>query len=584
MLAGGALSEAAARGFAALAIAYALGTFASLAAYWVEPAFIDDDARMHLLGFYALRLPDAFADRFLSDYAHGYVPTGYRILFGAIAPVLDPLLASKALGAVLLVVTWIFAWRIGRRLGELVGAAAGLGLCVHSTFILVHTFGGLHRGFGYPLLFAFVWAWLERRDVLIAWILFGQALFYPPVFLVCWTASAIRLVAHAREFLVSRRRGLVAFIGASVLSAAVLIVFSRTPDEWGPLATAAEAAAMGEFRRDVGRFQLLPFVPAPVEVALSAERALVGTESASADGLGLDLGASAYLMLAFVALVLPALFVRPWPAWVPTLFFSALAVHEIAQRVAFRLGEPDRALKFAVPVLVILAWPLAWGAAGRLSDRRIALAWRTGLVAILGVVLGTHGLGPAAVTDLVVDARDERPLHHAITELDTSRGPLLITGWPGEPIDNVPLLAGREVFVDFEHAHPLYLDYYAEVRRRIEETLALYYAVDVDTARDIRDRNGLTHLIVERGTLDDGADRPKLFRPLDTSACRLDEANPPERRIFRDPPEEWIAYRDARFDLIDLRPLRDEPRWPDTSPVLSAPIPFHSSTAILGRE
>ncbi len=584
------------KAFAAIAIVYAAATLVALSPFWVERALIDDDARMHLLGFYALRFPEAFTDRFLSDYSLAYVPPGYRMLNESFAQFIDPQLFAKILGAVLLITTWSLAWKIGSRLGGLVGAAGSLLLCVHSGFILLHTFGGLPRSFGYPLLFAFVWAWIKRRDIAIALILLAQAAFYPPLFLVCWSASALRVAVHAPAFLTSRRRGLLAFAGTSVVAAAMLVVFARSPDSWGRLATLEDAAAMGEFQRDGGRIKILPLYSVSKELYDSAERGLQGIAGASgqtgpAVGDGAGDGAGVLVTFAFLLVVFPAVLVaRPRPSWAATLFVSALVVYSVARQLAFHLGEPDRSFKYTLPVLIVLAWPLAWGAARSMTSTslgtatsglsvhnsavlrvgassnsvlthrnsalsRLGALWQLGLAGAVLAVFAVHGVLPADPSAITVDARSELPLHDAIAAIDPAGNPILVAGWPGGPIDNVPLLAGREVFVDYEHAHPYYLGHYAEVRRRIEETLRLIYSTEVAAAREIRDSNALTHLILERGTLAEGSDRPRLFRPLDTTARRLDEESPPELRIFRDPVKAWIAYQDDLYFLIDLRAL-----------------------------
>ena len=510
------LRSAGSRAIAAISVAYAAGTLLLLSAYWTGPELIDDDARTHLLGFYAQRMPDVFADRFLSDYALGYVPPGYRALFSVASQAFDPLAFSKFLGAVLLLTSWALSWLIGRRLGGRVGAAGALLLSVHCGFLLLHTFGGLHRGFGFPLVLAFVWAWIERKDIALAFVLLAQALVYPPMFLVCWSAVAIRIAASPIEHLGPRRTGLVAQVGASLLAALFLLSFSRQPEEWGQLATLEQAAAMGEFQRDGGRIKLLPLLTVSEELTASVERSVAGLEP----GLRLPIGGTttnrslSLAALLVLGLTVPGFFVaRPRPYWAAALFVSAIGVHLVARRIAFRIGEPDRALKYAIPVLVILAWPLAWGATKQISNVTVAAVWRVGLSVALAMVFVTLGLGLRDIGEHVVDARGETALHAAIGRLDAFDRPVLIAGWPDGPIDNVPLIAGREIFVDHEHAHPLYLSYYAEVRLRIEDTLKLIYATDVQTVREIRDHRGVTHLILERSTLEPDADRPQAISP-----------------------------------------------------------------------
>jgi hypothetical protein len=162
-----------------------------LAGYLADTSLLDDDLRQHLLPFYAEQYAEKFQDGLLSEYSSAYLPVGYKLLIGIGSGYVSPLLAGKCLGAVLLACSFYFLFLCGNTIGGKTGGWIAVLLGGLSPFLLLQTYAGLYRSFSFPLLFAFLYCWYKKRVIWSGFLLIVQALFYPPVALVCWLAFSL---------------------------------------------------------------------------------------------------------------------------------------------------------------------------------------------------------------------------------------------------------------------------------------------------------------------------------------------------------------------------------------------------------
>jgi hypothetical protein len=64
-------------------------------------------------------------------------------------------------------------------------------------------------------------------------------------------------------------------------------------------------------------------------------------------------------------------------------------------------------------------------------------------------------------------------------------------------MDNIPLLARRQVLANQELALPYYTGYYAAVRQRLLDMLLAYYADDVQQVRDFVEHYGVDYILLD---------------------------------------------------------------------------------------
>jgi hypothetical protein len=382
-----------------------------------------------------------------------------------------------------------------------------------------------------------------------------MALFYPPLAIVCGLALLLEQRQDPRGPIYVRGRQLTASVIAVVVAAGALWALADKPAALGPVISLGEASSMPAWSREGGRLKLLPLRAPWIELHESIGYGLHANEDgpnllpalAQANERAGDPFALVFALVLGGGALLWGRRRRWWLAWL----VAALLVYYLARVYAFRLGFPDRPLKFTLPILVPLLPAMAWAAAEQLrATHRRALR---GLVVALAVgVFLVYPLGPEGPLAYAMDVAPESGLIKAVAE-QTPPGALL-TGWPDGPVENLPLLARRELLVNHEHAHPLYRDYFAEVEARLEDTLRLLFATSVDEAREIRDGRGLTHLVVQPELYARDADLPRIFRPFEQLAAdlRATGLDDPRPFLFEAPPPEWVIYADAQASLIDL--------------------------------
>ena len=127
----------------------------------------------------------------------------------------------------------------------------------------------------------------------------------------------------------------------------------------------------------------------------------------------------------------------------------------------------------------------------------------------------------------------------------------LLAGWPTN-LDNIPILSHKEVFVNFEHAYPLYKRHYTQVSERLDDNLRLIFATNATTARTVVKKYGLTHAFLNRTTLSHDGRTPGIFAPFNNKASAMRRGSPPKAFVFNHVPDEYIIYKSETFFVVDL--------------------------------
>jgi hypothetical protein len=538
---------------------YVAGALRTSLPYYTSDKRVEDDVAQHLTPYCAMRAPAQFSDHFLVDYSVAYLPLGYGALCRLAAPWMGPLVFTKVLGLSLLLLTWCVAFLLGRRIAGWVGGIVTCLLVVHCHFIFSVTFAGLFRSFGYPTLLLFIYFWVSGRLRLASVMLVVQALFYPPVFLLSAAGFLVEFLRTPRAcVLVPARRRICIWYGvATVVGVALLATMCGKPEGYGAAVTLEQASAMPEWRAPHGRFRTLPLQSRKHEIYESCSRALHWEKDTYARSWRwgrINLKRGDPFMILWLGVLIPlALWRRPFPYWCVALFVGSTALYLLSRHVAFCLGWPDRFLRYCLPLLPLLLFSLAWGGVARWRRR-----WRVGgHIGLAVLVVGTLLVYPvkAGYTRyLTVDTRKVQPV---LTFLRGVDDPMLLAGWPRELLDFIPVCAGKEVLIDYEHMQPLYLGYYAQAMERMTDNLDLLFATDSDTVCRIRDQYGLTHVVLTRALYSLGRRTPRLYAPVNdiASGMRRRVASA-EQFLFGRPRPEWCVYEDEHYIVVDLRRIK----------------------------
>lgn len=580
---GGAARRWGAEALVVALLAVYVGLFAwDQAAVFGTPGWMGNDTRQNVMPAYRYHDSGLFEDDLPTDYMEAFQPVGYRALMWLATLALDPIVFSNWLSLALALAFVVFVVLAGRHVlaapeaapGEGGRAAGGLFLGAVAALVLLHDTeiprwisGGLPRSFAYPLTAAFLWAWLSGRTAVVAGTLVAAAAVYPTVFTYTAPAYALSLVrlappgeARSRwpgplgRLRLDGRRALV-FAGA-VAAALVLSWPQLRPADprIGPVVTLEEARTMPEIGAR-GFVQELPFRDPGAQV-VDQVGGLFAPQGTPIWKAGYD-WAARHKPILFLGLVAVLLLTAAW--WGPPmgrpvflLAGAAVAVYAAARLLAFRLYVPERILRYSLPVVAALLIPAALtvlvqrlGAPRRWSALATAVALAAGLLLVLGDGRKPH--------NAIQDWSNSHPRLMAWLRAETPKD-ALVAGHP-HLMNNVPCLAQRRVYYNYEVSMPYHKEYNREMHRRARRTFDALYATDWAALRALRDEEGVDLFIVEGRYLGPELRRHDTWfhmtKYVEGRAARLRPGSSP----LLHPPEAAVLLRDGDTTVLDLHKL-----------------------------
>jgi hypothetical protein len=452
-----------------------------------NPYVINDDVRQQLFWMQRWQDPELFRGDLLADYASHYVSWGVNGLYWLASWIVGPITFSKVLPGLLFVLLGCGLFC----LGETLGRRRRMGWLTVGVFWLMPFFlgnmsGGLARAFAAPLLALFWLCWLHQRPWGMAVVLLLQALFIPYVFMLA-TAAVILAWAAGRVGLGDPPPFPVTPAHLVIIIFGTMLVFLMNQQfnaaGYGPLVSAAEMAHRPEFTAQ-GRFAILPQPPLLLElirpwefIAPFRETGLVAGGLACAGLVGL----AAY---GGVRLDWRSLKPRLQPVW--CLILASLALFILARVFLFKLFVPDRYLIYNLNLCYAVFLALCWGTALRVE--------RWPRVLVVAALVMMAALGGLRLKNLeIYDYSAYRPLYAALAQTPKDA---LIAGHP-YLMDTVPTFARRRAFATFELAQPWSRGYWQQIKPRLEESFAAYYAQDPEEVMAFCRRHGISFLVVD---------------------------------------------------------------------------------------
>jgi len=514
-----------------------------------------DDVRVLVHPLYRVEDGSLFPRDPMADYYLASLPDGYHLFYRLFGPLVGVMALSKALPYLLFAATLVLLAVAAERLGGTAAVFGTLSLALGSAFVLGRAVGALPRGFALPLVAGGAACLVFGRARALAALTVLSAAFYPVVALLLGVAvtGLVLLPPNSRGCTAgwSLSKRLVLLAVTAVLSAAAIAPSALRLSRYGPAITPAawhrfpEAGPGGRFQ-DADR---PPFKALPAAALAPLEAALVGAEVP-------------LLRLTdarrFASVLCPALLVLAACGWVAQarkraealrlslLAASAVVCHTASLLLEPRLFLPERHLAYAVPVVALLAVPSTLGLfANAEQPRRRALPFA--FVALVLALLGAHGSGWTGITVRVPPA--DRPLFAALARLPKEA---VIAGFPDETTDSVPYLSRRTVFVARETHMPFHEGFAALMAQRMRALTDAYFGTTADPVRTLRDRHGVTHVLLDRRH---HRAPPPYFVPFGAEVTRAFERGRAGGFFFANAPAGALVYELGEYRLFDLSRL-----------------------------
>ncbi len=501
----------------------------------MDPLVFNDDVRQQIFPFFKYIDGGPTSKDVAGDYQLDLMPVGFKLLYRTLMPVIDPEPLSKALPYACLLAMLIGLGMAGWRLGGPLVACATLALALQTPVFLERIMGGMPRGFAFPLIALGLWALTAgKARALAVLVVIGQAFYFVTAAVLCLMLGALLFLVprsdrgEASEWSVRRRVSVIALVCA--LSGALAVPVELVMRPWGRLLGPGQAGDYPEAGpggrydpADMAPLDRRPSVHAVfTEIRQQAGRALRGggppliaSVRNAARGQEVVI-ADALLVLVALGLV-PLAMRHPGARRGLALGFAGIGGFVLAQVFSPFLYVPQRYLVYTLPLFIVAFLPASGAAiAQAVSPRRWAPGARAaGATLATGVALLCLGGRGDPTTGYTVTLD---PAVHIYEFLGGLPKDALVAGWPGGPIDNVPYVSRRRAFVTRENHLAFHERYVVEMRLRMRSLIRAYYDTDAQGLKDLRERFGVTHLIVDAKDL---SMPPTYFAPFDRDVTRL---------------------------------------------------------------
>ncbi len=542
----------------------------------LDPSLFNDDARQQIWPFFRYydgpaRWHDDYIGRY---YLAAFLPAGYRAVMTVLAGAVDPATSSKLLPYGLLAAVVGLSAAAGRRLAGFTAAFCVGALILSSGLVLERLVGGLPRSFAFPVLSLALWACAAGRPLALAAAVVAGAAFYPVAAVAPGVALLLWLLVltvrdRGRAAAWSLRRRLAVTGGTALVAALLFLPAAIGGRAYGRLIGPADVAEFPEAGPG-GRYgpeDRATTAGLPAVLFDTASQALHGDGQPflpslrRLDTAGGRIDRAAVLAgLGAAALGLLALASRDSAGRrVAALALSAFVGFLVASVAAPFFFLPQRHVLYPLALLLLVLLPCGAFAlaavAGERGGRRLGPALALGATAGALLLLGGR---VAPRTGLTVEASPGDGLQAFLKGLPNEDS---VAGWPGGPIEDVPYVARRPVLLSFETEQAFHTGYVLEIRGRMRALIDAMLAVDESPLVALRERYGVTHLVVDRTQLDTRPPDLTLPFPADVDRALARAAGRP--LLLRSPPASALVFDDGRRLVIDLGrivlPDRPEP-------------------------
>lgn len=554
--------------------AYAYLFWGSVASFWFHPHWTTDDALQQLFPFHAVHHPEVFSGDLITEVMRGYLPPlHYGISHGLTFLTGDPLVMGH----------WVMLLQLLLTLGFMFGAvqfAAGtpaaflsMAWVLHSRDVVQRMTGGLPRGWAAVVITAYFFFAVRRNHAGILCVIFLGCLLHPPGTLIVALSYGMYLLWNAafrRNRVEALKHLLRLMLLAPVFVVTVLYVVRR-PEHIGQMVNYETAQTMPEFQSPDGRFPYLPFRPIWPEIKAFGFQAFLSRFHAQTPEFRTTLIYLIFGAFAALALLCRARKRQPFPGILAPFPFAAILTYLAARQFAFKLYVPDRHLQFPLcffliaifSVVVWRAFSLGHEEGGRHTTAAVSRAWPgiLGLTLLAAFIYFCSGMGLRGPANFNYSLDKKGNVFKWLR--DRTEKTALVAGHPTF-IDGTQLFAMRRAYVTTETAHPFYVAYAMEMRRRIELSLRAHYARDLRELLQILEPASVDYFVFERRQFYPEALASATYHPPHRDLVHQLASRHYMEYAYRELPQEidlkshpFMPFKDAHAVIVDVRRLKE---------------------------
>lgn len=467
-----------------IALFCALGVMLALVVYskrevFTNPIYFHHDLAIQNYWRIQLTEPEAFPNDLLASYSSRTYSAAMWLTFRLLTSFVDHLTISRWLWIVYLPGTAYFLFRIGLLLG-----GPWIGFVVSSLGLLTawNKVGADDPGSGGDfitmMIAGFVWALAEKRYWPATAMMVAGSLLHPVISVIHLVVLGI--VILGRNGPLGLREGgwrpLSTLLPAGLFCIVLNLIwtFGRSSVDFGRMVTKAQIYSMPEFGSN-GR------------VPMAVDGFWAWLTNGSVGLMPHGPGLAVLLALAIVLIIRNGKRgFHNFPGALWALGLAAVGMFILATLTLPMFFKPTR--YFFQPFVIFLAALVGHNLALRLAIYK--KSWQK-LAFVLLPVLLLAGASAPYLRVLHTQAPD-RQLYEYLAQLPNDS---LIAAHPALALA-IPTFAHKSVLVSSKLSFPYQEDYYAEIKRRTEDTFEALYASDVQTVNDFCHKYKITHLVV----------------------------------------------------------------------------------------
>lgn len=479
-----------------LAIAFYYGVL-SLQYAFAGDYIVQDDARHYLIATQRFIDPNLFPNDLIADYYQAVTPSGYAVLFRAIAALgVEPTVAIKVLPLGLGLVTTVYCFWVSLSLFAVPAAAFTSTLILNQALWLRHDLvSAAPRAFVYPLFFAFLYYLLKQQLVPLLIAIALQGLFYPSAALVEVAVLSIRLLRYrnGRISPSQNRRDYLFWLAGAVIALVALLAYTPELSKFGPVVNLAQAKAMPEFGPN-GRIGF--FVENPFAFWLTGD-----------SGVHFPV----YPPIIWISVLFPLLQSRRLPlakhlsekiSLLGQILVASFGLFLLAHLLLLRLYYPGRytehsliivmALATGITLILLLEIGLRW--LHQQPTLKLPQRLLVGLISFFLVTSLVVPEIPAVVSsayDLIIGKAPQ------VYEFLQQTPKATLTASLSEEASNLPIFAHRPILIGREYALPYHVKYYTQIRQRAIDLIEAQYSSEPELVKQFIQKYKVDYFLID---------------------------------------------------------------------------------------
>ncbi|MBF0193194.1 MAG: hypothetical protein HQL71_01500 [Magnetococcales bacterium] len=515
------------------------GDFSAKMEYIANPNVVNNDARMQVAPFYSAINPELENDYTL-QYMNYILPMGYKALYRAATPFIDPIVFSKVISVTLYFISLFLLTITAKKLEGMPGAFAVLAIALSASYFYIATAGGIPRNFGLPLLTAILGALVFGRMLFLGFITILGAAFYPMVGLM-GGASLFGVLfilpkddrGEAKNWSFFKRGAMVFAVGLVSIG---LLLPNLAGKEFGRSLVQADCDTVPEIYGRGGsewqcQSEFPPLWRQLVTTGRSAVRVSYKGEPWSPTLHNLasyhfrnnygDMVRDDYITIILWGLIFIGVGSRiskkkesPLRR-ITLLFVISISGYQLSQILLPHLYFPER-YTTAIPPLFLLLLPVAASGIFDIAKKHFSIinkeTMRTGFIISLTIFCLLFLGGKAHRKQHGYD-KNLSVYQTYYDQLKTLPKDAVIADWPKGRIESVTILTQRQAFIWKETHLPFNEIYVLNMRKRMFALIDAYFADSIAPLIKLRDEFGVDYLIIYKPYLKEVD--AKYFAPFD---------------------------------------------------------------------